>query len=106
MAKVFNPEQELEAASLYNALKKYDSAALAMELSGLVVGIGFNAAVIESLIESVKKNSELVRKNKAISARNNKVAKLNKLAGKKKLTAAERLEAGKLMKALEKSHAN
>jgi hypothetical protein len=95
-----NEEQEVRLKSLFDTLKKHDSQALAMELAGIMVGWGIGDVVIDRVLESVKKNSGIARRNKVMTTRNKKRARLFELSEKKKLTRAEEAEAMKLMKEL------
>lgn len=96
-------EQTARADELFNKLKKYDSEALAMELACLVVNLGCFVNV-DKMIEGIKANSAIARKNKTLKTQENKRQRLKILCEKassgKKLTKEENQEAAKLCKDL------
>jgi hypothetical protein len=89
-----------DISALYERLKGFDSQALAYTLATVIVEIKLGNVITEMLYEEVKANSAIARKNKAIKTRNNKLARLKEICGKKNRTKAENVEGMKLAKEL------
>lgn len=87
---------------LYREILKFEKEAVAMELASLLVGYGFEEGQFRRTMLNLKENSEIAKKNRAISQKNKKVARLTVLAAKKRLNKAEQQEANKLLRELEK----
>ena len=84
--------------AIYERLKGFDAEALAFELASIIAGT--DDALIDKLIEGIRANSEIAKKNRKIKLRNKQCDRLKILMAKKKLSANEKVEVHRLMKVL------
>lgn len=88
----FTPRQQEEFDGLVASLRSQEPEALAHALAAMLVFSFFSQKVKAQTVAEVKENSVIIRRNRRIKTRNNKLARVRELAGKRKFTTAERKE--------------
>lgn len=98
----FNKIEQEKYDRYMSQLRTGEPEALAAALSTMMLFNMFSSDLLERIISDVKENTRIIRHNRRVTTRNNKMARLRELSKKKRYTQTERIELKALYKVFDK----